>query len=102
MTEHGLATEALKSPYYESDSYWRGPIWAPSTYLIVDGLRRGGNYDLALKIARGFCNMIKNNAGGNYENFDAVTGKGLRAPGYTWTASVHMLLLTEFISKEET
>ena len=100
LTEHGPATEALNSPKYESDSYWRGPIWAPSTYLIVDGLRRGGRSDLARKIAVGFCDMIKNIAGGNYENFDAVTGEGLRAPGYTWTASVHMLLLTEFIAKE--
>ena len=42
LTEHGPATEAPDSPRYESDGYWRGPIWAPSTYLIVDGLRRGG------------------------------------------------------------
>lgn len=101
LTEHGPATEALTSPYYETDSYWRGPIWAPSTYLIIDGLKRGGRDDLALKIARGFCDMIMNKAGGNYENFDAMTGKGLRAPGYTWTASVHILLLTEFLSKED-
>jgi len=101
LTEHGPATEALKSPNYENDSYWRGPIWAPSTYLIVDGLKRGGREDLAVKIARGFCDMIMNKAGGNYENFDALTGKGLRAPGYTWTASVHILLLTEFLSNDD-
>ena len=35
-------------------------------------------------------------AKGNYENFDALTGKGLRAPGYTWSASVYMLLHWEF------
>ena len=99
LTANGPATEALKSPLYEDDSYWRGPIWAPTTYLLVDGLRRGGREDLASKIARGFCDMIKEKAGGNYENFDASTGRGLRAPGYTWTASVHMLLLSEFLSK---
>lgn len=96
LTPNGPATEALNSPDYQSDGYWRGPIWAPSTYLIADGLRRGGYRELAGRIARGFCNMVKNIARGNYENFDAVTGQGLCAPGYTWTASVYLLLEKEF------
>ncbi|KAK7458325.1 hypothetical protein CaCOL14_006760 [Colletotrichum acutatum] len=29
FSEWGLATEELASPHYESDGYWRGPIWAP-------------------------------------------------------------------------
>lgn len=95
LTPFGLATEAPSSPLYEADGYWRGPIWAPSTYLIVDGLRRGGREDLAAEISKRFCDMIQHVAHGNYENFDALTGKGLRAPGYTWTASVNMLLMLE-------
>ena len=92
LTENGLATESPKSPLYQNDGYWRGPIWAPSTYLIVDGLRRAGRTELADKIARSFCTMAQHKAEGHYENFDALTGVGLRAPGYTWTASVYMLL----------
>jgi glycogen debranching enzyme len=39
----GLATEKTTSPLYQSDGYWRGPVWAPSTVLIEDGgLRRAG------------------------------------------------------------
>jgi len=98
LTEHGLATEMPSSPLYEADGYWRGPIWAPSTYLIVDGLRRGGRGDLAREIARRFCHMIRSVAMGNYENFDALTGRGLRAPGYTWTASVFLLLVWEYLT----
>jgi putative isomerase len=97
LTENGPATEALKSSQYESDGYWRGPIWAPTTYLLVDGLRRGGRVDLARKVAVGFCNMVESKAHGFYENFDALTGKGLRAPGYTWSASVYLLLLYEYV-----
>lgn len=91
LTENGPATEAPSSALYLSDGYWRGPIWAPSTCLIVDGLHRGGYEILAKKIARSFCEMAEKKAEGQYENFDAVTGKGLRAPGYTWTSSVYML-----------
>ena len=97
LTEHGPATEAPDSPRYESDGYWRGPIWAPSTYLIVDGLRRAGRDDLARRIAASFCRMAEHKAQGQYENFDALTGVGLRAPGYTWTASVFMLLTWEHL-----
>lgn len=96
LTENGLATEMPTSPKYESDGYWRGPIWAPSTYLFVDGLRRGGYEELAKTIAYRYCTMSCKKAKGNYENFDALTGVGLRAPGYTWSASVYMLLLWEY------
>lgn len=100
LTEFGIATEAPSSLKYEDDGYWRGPIWAPTTYLIADGLKRCGEEKLACDIAIRFCNMVKNRAHGNYENFDARTGKGLRAPGYTWTASVYMLLQWEYAEKE--
>jgi hypothetical protein len=95
LTENGPATEAYAGPLYEPDGYWTGPIWAPTTYLIVDGLRRGGNAELADDISRRFCDTIQNIAGGNYENFDALTGKGLRAPGYSWTAAVNLQLIIE-------
>jgi hypothetical protein len=96
LTEYGLATEAPDSPRYEADGYWRGPIWAAPTYLIVDGLRRGGHGKLAKTIARRYINMTAKIAKGNYENFDALSGKGLRAPGYTWSASVYMLFCEEY------
>ena len=96
MTENGLATEMPRSEKYEADGYWRGPIWAPTTYLLVDGLRRGGYIELAKDIAVRYCRMSRELANGNYENFDALTGKGLRAPGYTWSASVYMLLHWEY------
>lgn len=96
LTENGLATEIPESSKYESDGYWRGPIWAPTTYLLVDGLRRGGHEALAETIAGRYCRMSCRKAKGNYENFDALTGLGLRAPGYTWAASVYMLLHWEY------
>jgi len=96
LTDNGLATEAPTSSKYKSDGYWRGPIWAPSTYLLVDGLRRGGYEDLAKDIALRYCRMTDTVACGNYENFDAITGKGLCAPGYTWSASVYMLFRNEY------
>ena len=39
-TEYGPATEHPDSPVYAADGCCRGPISAPSTPLIDDGLRR--------------------------------------------------------------
>jgi putative isomerase len=94
LTEHGLATEAPTSPLYQSDGYWRGPIWAPSTMLIVDGLADGGREDLAADIARRFCATAARS--GMAENFDALTGDGLRDRAYTWTSSVFLVLAEKY------
>ncbi|MFP4054189.1 MAG: amylo-alpha-1,6-glucosidase [Phycisphaerae bacterium] len=98
FTKHGMATESPKSPKYQSDGYWRGPIWAPSTMLLVDGLARSGQKGLAGEIARRFCKMCQ--AEGFAENFDAETGKGLRDLAYTWTSSVFLVLAHDYLLKK--
>ncbi|PPS91440.1 amylo-alpha-1,6-glucosidase [Streptomyces sp. MH60] len=90
LTPHGLATEQPTSPHYVSDGYWRGPIWAPSTVLVEDGLRRAGHHRLANEVSARFRALCESS--GFAENFDAVTGTGLRDRAYTWTASGYLLL----------
>ena len=90
MTEWGWATESPASPLYKSDGYWRGPIWAPSTLLLCDGLRACGRPDLARRAAERFCRMCAKS--GFAENFDALSGEGLRDRAYTWTASAFLAL----------
>lgn len=96
LTEWGPATENVGSPLYERDGYWRGPIWAPPTMIIADGLRRAGFDDLAKDVAGRFCKLCKKSEFA--ENFDAVTGEPLRDRAYTWTSSVFLVLAHEFLS----
>ncbi|CAN5361672.1 trehalase family glycosidase [soil metagenome] len=90
LTRWGLATERPDSELYEDDGYWRGPIWAPSTILIEDGLRRAGHTELADDVSERFRALCE--ASGFAENFDALSGAGLRDRAYTWTASAYLLL----------
>ncbi|MQY37290.1 hypothetical protein SRB17_52940 [Streptomyces sp. RB17] len=90
LTPYGLATELTTSPHYLADGYWRGPIWAPATILIEDGLRRAGHHRLADDISGRFRALCETH--GFAENFDALTGTGLRDRAYTWTASSYLLL----------
>src|SRR5450631_84674 len=100
LTAHGLATELVSSDEYQSDGYWRGPIWAPSTILVEDGLRRGGFIDLADEISNRFRALCERS--GFAENFDAETGVGLRDHAYTWTASSYLILAAAHAQRQPT
>lgn len=99
LTTHGFATESPASPLYRDDGYWRGPIWAPSTMLLVDGLEQCGEMELAREVARRFADMVCTS--GFAENFDARTGVGLRDLAYTWTASVAIVLAKDYLTDQE-
>lgn len=90
MTPYGLSTEEPDSPFYTSDGYWRGPVWAPVVMIIVDSLERIGQHHLAQQISSRFVKLVAKE--GFAENFDALNGKALRDPAHTWTASVFLIL----------
>jgi glycogen debranching enzyme len=98
LSEYGPATETPSSPDYSADGYWRGPIWAPSTILIEDGLRRAGHVDLANEVSRRFRLLCETS--GFAENFDATTGAGQRDRAYTWTASSYLILAEAAAGRE--
>jgi glycogen debranching enzyme len=100
LTPWGPATQELDSPEYESDGYWRGPIWAPSTMIVEDGLRRSGYGELADTVSSRFRALCERS--GFAENFDAVTGDGLRDRAYTWTASVYLILAHDAVTRAST
>ena len=98
LTPYGLATELTTSPHYLADGYWRGPIWAPATVLVEDGLRRAGHHRLADDVSARFRALCETH--GFAENFDALSGTGLRDRAYTWTASSYLLLAEAHAHRE--
>lgn len=98
LTENGFATESVGSSYYSPDGYWRGPIWAPVMMLLADGLATAGEHELARTAAERFCRMAS--ISGMAENYNALTGEGLRDRAFTWTSSVFLILANEYASKE--
>jgi glycogen debranching enzyme len=98
LTGYGFATESISSRYYKSDGYWRGPIWAPSTMLLVDGLMKAEEKEFAKEVAQRFCKMALKS--GMAENFNALTGEALCDPAFTWTSSVFLILGNEYLDME--
>lgn len=93
LTRWGIASEAMDSPYYEADAYWRGPIWAPTTLLFVEAFEECGEFDLASEVTEKFLELCKQN--GFAENFNPENGKALRDPAHTWTSSVFIHLVSK-------
>lgn len=89
-TKWGIASEAVDSILYQDDAYWRGAIWAPTTLILIDALERCGEIEAALSISEKYCKLVHQN--GFSENFNALTGEGLRDPSFTWTASAFIYL----------
>lgn len=90
LTDYGLATEALDSPSYRGDGYWRGPIWAPTTALLIAALDACSEIDFADELARRFCDMAGHS--GMAEDFNAISGEGLCDPAFAWTSAIYMNL----------
>lgn len=44
--------------YNERGRYWQGGVWPPTTYMIIDGLRKKGYHDLAYRIASSFYRQV--------------------------------------------
>jgi len=95
-TPYGFATESPLSGYYKSNGYWLGPIWAPSTYQVVEMLELHGLHQEAKDAMRDFVRLCEQN--GFRENYDALTGDGLCDRGFAWTAAVCL----DFIKRLET
>ena len=89
-SEYGLSSEALDSPLYEEDGYWRGPAWAPDQVIMTLALKSIGEEEFADRIAESYAKTIEDV--GFFENISTVQKRGLRAKCYTWTAAAYLIL----------
>lgn len=77
--------------------YWRGPNWLDQAYFGVKGLRNYGFSQEAdeatKKILQGAEGLLKRGTP-IYENYHPLTGKGLNAKNFSWSAAHIIMLLT--------
>lgn len=82
-----LPTIARDDPAFRDQQYWRGSIWPPMNYLVLQGLRRYGFTALAAELARKGAEMFladRRRTGRCRENFDARTGEGCGQRFQSW------------------
>ena len=92
-------------PAFVDQNYWRGRVWAPTNFLVTEGLRRIGRNDIASHITQtGFKMFLKcwQERGVVGENYNAVTGEAAE-PGkesdrfYHWGALMVYMAIQELV-----
>ena len=92
-----LPTLAANHPKFKPEGgYWRGPIWLDQSYFGINGLEKYGYTNEADQLAH----KLIHNADGVLdkgtsirENYQPLTGKGLEAYNFSWSAAHYLMLL---------
>ena len=81
----------VNSEWFSPMSYWQGPTWINTNWLIIDGLRRNGFNEHAEALKESTLELIQNH--GCYEYFNPLTGDPEGSPNFSWTAALAIDLL---------
>ncbi len=76
----------LNSTWFKPLSYWQGPTWLNTNWLIIDGLKRYKFHDEAEQLMAQSLELVKQ--AGFYEYFSPLTGEPAGAHNFSWTAAV--------------
>jgi len=79
------------SSWFDPLRYWQGPSWVNINWLIIDGLKRYGFADHAAALRDSTLEMVDRS--GFFEYFNPLTGAGLGAVNFSWTAALIIDLL---------
>ncbi len=83
----------LYSESFRQMRYWQGPTWINMNWMIIDGLERYEYRKEANELRRNSLDMITQS--GMREYFDPLSGKGLGAESFSWTAALILDLLQQ-------
>ena len=85
-TSFGLSSTHPDSARYESQRYWRGPVWLHINWLIALGLEHYGKNKLAERLRDSARQCVE--AAGLWEYYDAEDGAGCGGDNFSWTAAI--------------
>ncbi|MCU7730930.1 trehalase family glycosidase [Actinoplanes sp. KI2] len=81
------------APAFDTRRYWRGPLWINVNWLLRRGLLMHGFHDEAEDLRTAMVRLVHRN--GHFEYFHPITGEGLGAPTFSWTAALSLDLLAD-------
>jgi hypothetical protein len=81
----------LNSNWFRPHTYWQGPSWVNTNWLIIDGLERMGFADHAAALRETTIDMVAQ--AGCYEYFSPIDGSPAGTPNFSWTAALTIDLI---------
>lgn len=88
-----LASVDVDEPYFKEFTYWRGPVWVNTNWMVYLGLLKYGQTDAAERLKLGIFELVTSQ--GFREYYDAYTGQGLGGKSFSWTAALVMDLIKD-------
>ncbi len=98
-TKVPLPTLSASNPKFNPlNGYWRGPVWIDQAHFGIKGLQKYGYNSLADSLLH---SLIHNAEGlldkdAIRENYHPITGKGLNACNFSWSAAHYLMLLADY------
>jgi putative isomerase len=88
-SRHPVPTVAMDDPHYNPTQMWRGPTWMNVNFLLIEGLRRCGRFELAETLRTKTLDMAAN-SDDLCEYFHPETGEcvGQAASTFGWSAAL--------------
>ena len=101
--EYVIPTVSRADPHYDSETMWRGPVWANINYFFNEALRQIGQYDLAHTLRERTLALMMNQPS-IYEYYNSVTGEppSTAADIFGWSAAVFIDLSIQASLEEGT
>jgi hypothetical protein len=97
-----VPTIARNDPAFSDQFYWRGAIWAPTNYLLYEGITRYGYDKVALECAQKNYDLFMDDWRSNQhddEQYLASGGSGGGDTHYTWGTLLCLVGLEQYIDK---
>ena len=92
-------TVAANQPGFNPEKgYWRGPVWLDQAYFAIRGLWDAGYRDDSVFLRNKLfqnCEGLMNPDVPIRENYHPLTGKGLNAENFSWSAAHILMILME-------
>jgi glycogen debranching enzyme len=76
-------------------NYWRGPVWININWMLYGGLKNYGFHEEARNLRKSIIYLIAEH--GFHEYYNPLSGEGLGADDFSWTAA----LLIDLVSEED-
>lgn len=101
--EYPVPNVSYTDPAFPDQDYWRGRVWAPTNFLIAEGLTRAGLKEARAQLAqKGLSMYLKcwRERGVVGENYNALTGEAAE-PGASSDRFYHWGALLVYLALEE-
>jgi hypothetical protein len=95
-----IPTISRDDPAYKDQQYWRGTIWAPTNYLVYQGLKAYGFDTVASDFARKSADLFLRTWRSfqvSPENFDSRTGEAGGQRYQSWGPLIALVALEEYL-----